>query len=204
MLNGAMRAVTNGVLALGLAAAGVQAWAAECPAWMQREMRVLRSEQTRDLCDAYGGKALLVVNTASECGFTPQFEGLEALYQRYRERGLAVAGFPSNDFFQEKDDEKETAEVCYANYGVTFDMYAPIHVRGDDADALFKTLAEQGGGAPKWNFYKYVVGRDGRVVAMFNSRVKPDDPTLLKAIEQALAQPAAAASAAATDGGAKP
>lgn len=172
------------------AAVLVPAMAAECPAWMNRDMRVLRSEQTRNLCEAYGGKALLVVNTASECGFTPQFEGLEALFKQYHDKGLAIAGFPSDDFFQEKDDEKETADVCFVNYGVTFDMYAPVAVRGSDVDPLFKVLAEQGGAAPKWNFYKYVVGRDGRVVAMFNSRVKPDDPELIKAIEKALAQPA--------------
>lgn len=138
--------------------------------------------------DRYRGKVLLVVNTASECGFTPQFEGLEALYQQYRDKGLAVAGFPSDDFFQEKDDEKETADVCYVNYGVTFDMYAPVAVRGGDADPLFRALAQQGDGAPKWNFYKYVVGRDGRVVATFNSRVKPDDPKLIEAIDSALAE----------------
>jgi len=175
---------------LGVIAVSAPVVAAPCPEWMQRDMRVLRSEKTRNLCEAYGGKALLVVNTASECGFTPQFEGLEALYQQYRDKGLAVAGFPSDDFFQEKDDEKETADVCYVNYGVTFDMYAPVAVRGSDVDPLFKVLAEQGGGAPKWNFYKYVVGRDGRVVAMFNSRVKPDDPKLLEAIDKALAAPA--------------
>lgn len=177
-------------LAVGAVTAGAlqPTLAAECPEWMQRDMRVLRSEQSRNLCEAYGGKVLLVVNTASECGFTPQFEGLEALYQQYRDKGLAVAGFPSDDFFQEKDDEKATADVCYVNYGVTFDMYAPVSVRGKGADPLFKVLAEQGGGAPKWNFYKYVVGRDGRVVAMFNSRVKPDDPKLREAIDKALAQ----------------
>ena len=185
-----VRRTLSAVFGLVVVGAAAPLAAAECPDWMQRDMRVLRSEKTRNLCEAYGGKALLVVNTASECGFTPQFEGLEALYQQYRDKGLAVAGFPSDDFFQEKDDEKETADVCYVNYGVTFDMYAPVAVRGSDADPLFKVLAEQGGGAPKWNFYKYVVGRDGKVVAMFNSRVKPDDPKLLEAIDKALAAPA--------------
>lgn len=165
------------------------AMAAECPTWMQRDMRVLRSDQTRNLCEAYGGKALLVVNTASECGFTPQFEGLEALYKKYHDKGLAVAGFPSNDFFQEKDDEKETADICYVNYGVTFDMYAPISVRGENANPLFKELARQGEGFPKWNFYKYLVNRHGEVVQRFSSMDAPDSDAMRKAIEAVLAQP---------------
>jgi glutathione peroxidase len=169
-------------MGVALAAPG---WA-DCPDFLQRDMRMLRSEQSRNLCEAYGGKALLIVNTASYCGFTPQFTGLEALYQSYRERGLQVIGFPSDDFKQEDDEESKTAEVCYANYGVTFDMYAPIAVRGSDADPLYRALAAQAGSAPKWNFYKYVVDREGEVVGVFSSRVKPDDPKLREAIEKAL------------------
>ncbi|WP_028240756.1 glutathione peroxidase [Stutzerimonas azotifigens] len=164
----------------------VPAPAAECPALLQHELPKLRSKERIDLCQAYQGKALVVVNTASHCGYTPQFEGLEALYQRYRGQGLAMLGVPSDDFFQESDDDAETAEVCYVNYGVTFDMAATQPVRGGDATPLFRDLAEQAGQAPRWNFYKYVVDRQGRVVAYFPSKTKPDDPALVAAVEQAL------------------
>ncbi|WP_421683832.1 glutathione peroxidase [Stutzerimonas urumqiensis] len=161
---------------------------AQCPAVLQHELPALRSKQTLDLCQAYSGKALVVVNTASHCGFTGQFEGLEALYQRYKDRGLAVLGVPSDDFFQESDDAAETAKVCFVNYGVTFDMAATQPVRGDDATPLFRELARQAGRAPLWNFYKYVVDRQGRVVASFSSKVRPDDPELIAAVEKALAE----------------
>ena len=160
-----------------------------CPAWLNVDKRLLRSEQSKNLCAAYGGKPLLIINTASHCGFTAQFGGLEALYQRYKAQGLVVVGFPSDDFNQEAKDEQETAKVCYANYGVTFDMYAPIGVRGDAADPVFKELAKQGGGYPKWNFYKYLVNRRGEVVKRFSSMESPDSDAMRKAIEEVLAQP---------------
>lgn len=163
--------------------------AGSCPAWMNETRRLLRSEQSKNLCEAYGGKPLLIVNTASHCGFTPQFKGLEALNQRYKAQGLVVVGFPSDDFKQEEKEEGLTAKVCYGNYGVTFDMYAPIAVSGDNADPLFKELAKQGGGYPKWNFYKYLVDRHGVVVKRFSSMDKPDSDEMRKAIEQVLAQP---------------
>lgn len=162
--------------------------AAECPALLQHELPKLRSKDTIDLCQQFQGKALVVVNTASHCGFTPQFKGLEALYQRYREQGLEVLGVPSDDFFQEADDEAKTAEVCYVNYGVTFAMTQTQPVRGSDATPLFRQLAEQAGSAPRWNFYKYVVDRNGQVVEYFSSKVKPDDPALVAAVEKALAR----------------
>ena len=136
----------------------------------------------------FAGKPLLIVNTASFCGFAPQFKGLEALNQRYKGQGLELIGVPSDDFKQEAKDGEETAKVCYVNYGVTFTMIDPQHVRGPDATHLFKILAEQSS-APKWNFYKYVVGRDGQVIASFSSLTKPDDEGLLKAVEQAIAGP---------------
>ncbi|RRV16030.1 glutathione peroxidase [Pseudomonas saudiphocaensis] len=161
--------------------------AESCPALLQHELPKLRSKETIDLCQDFQGKALVVVNTASFCGFAPQFEGLEALYQRYKDEGLVVIGVPSDDFFQESDDAAETAEVCYVNYGVTFPMAQTQPVRGSDAIPLFKELAQQAGGAPRWNFYKYVVDRNGQVVDYFSSKVKPDDPKLIAAVEKALA-----------------
>lgn len=158
----------------------------DCPAVLQHELPKLRSKETVDLCGQFQGKALVVVNTASHCGFTGQFKGLEALYQRYKDEGLEVLGVPSDDFFQEANDEAETAEVCYVNYGVTFTMTQTQPVRGQDATPLFRELAEQAGAAPRWNFYKYVVDREGRVVAHFSSKVKPDDPRLIAAVEKAL------------------
>ena len=160
-----------------------------CPAWLDVSMRLLRSEQSKNLCTSYGGRPMLIVNTASHCGFTKQFKPLEALYQRYKAQGLVVLGFPSDDFKQEAKDEQETATVCYANYGVTFDMFAPIAVKGDDANPLFKELAKQGGGFPKWNFYKYLVNRRGEVVQRFSSMDAPDSEAMQKAIEAVLAQP---------------
>ncbi|KJH83160.1 glutathione peroxidase [Stutzerimonas stutzeri] len=170
-------------LALALLAGPVAAQ--ECPALLQHELPKLRSKETIDLCQ-FNGQALVVVNTASFCGFAPQFKGLEALYQRYKDQGLVVLGVPSDDFFQESDDAAETAKVCYVDYGVTFPMAQTQPVRGSDATPLFKELAKQAGGAPRWNFYKYVVDRDGHVVDYFSSKVEPDDPKLIAAIEKAL------------------
>ncbi len=176
------------VALLALAIPVAPALASECPAVLQHELPKLRSKDSVDLCQTFQGKALVVVNTASHCGFTPQFKSLEALYQRYKDDGLEVLGVPSDDFFQESDDEAETAEVCYVNYGVTFTMTQTQPVRGRDATPLFRELAEQAGAAPRWNFYKYVVDREGRVVAHFSSKVKPDDPRVIAAVEKALAR----------------
>jgi glutathione peroxidase len=173
-----------------LAAAAVRAEAPAappaCPSYMDQDLKVLRKPESVNLCTRYAGQPLLVVNTASHCGFTGQFKGLEALHKEYAARGLKVAGFPSDDFRQEADDEEETATVCYVNYGVSFDMYSPVHVKGKDANPLFAALAAQSE-APSWNFNKYVLDRQGRVVAHFGSMTKPDDEKLRAAIEQALA-----------------
>ncbi|MGP0175036.1 glutathione peroxidase [Pseudomonas sp. NCHU5208] len=169
-----------------LSCLALPALASECPAMLQGELPKLRAKGASvDLCQ-FAGKPLVVVNTASFCGFTPQFKGLEALYQRYKGQGLEVLGVPSDDFRQESDDSKETATVCYVNYGVTFTMTEPQPVSGDDAIPLFKGLAEQSR-VPRWNFFKYVVDRQGKVVASFSSLTKPDDPDLIKAVEQAIA-----------------
>lgn len=155
---------------------------------LDHQLRRLHASEVVDLRERYAGQPLLIVNTASHCGYTRQFKGLEALYQRYRERGLKVLGFSSNDFDQEADEEAKAAKVCYENFGVSFDMYAPIHVRGEEAHPLFRELARQSD-APRWNFHKYVLDREGKVIASFPSRTEPDAPPLIAAIEAALALP---------------
>ncbi|SEN40060.1 glutathione peroxidase [Pseudomonas sp. ok272] len=160
--------------------------AADCPPLLQGSLTQLHSKESIDLCQRYAGKPLVVVNTASFCGFAPQFKGLEALNQHYKGQGLEVLGVPSNDFKQESKDGAETAKVCYVNYGVTFTMTEPQPVRGADATHLFKVLAEQSS-APKWNFYKYVVDRQGNVIGSFSSLTKPDNPDFIAAVEQAIA-----------------
>lgn len=162
------------------------AMAADCPPLLQGELPKLRAKETIDLCQRFAGKPMVVVNTASFCGFAPQFKSLEALNQRFKGQGLEVLGVPSNDFKQESKDGEETAKVCYVNYGVTFTMTEPQIVKGPDATHLFKVLAEQSS-APRWNFYKYVVDRQGKVIAHFSSLTKPDDPELIAAVEKAIA-----------------
>lgn len=157
-----------------------------CDDFTNVTIRKLRSKESINLCQ-FKGKALLIVNTASNCGFTSQFEGLETLYQKYQEQGLVILGFPSDDFFQEEDDEKETAKVCYVNYGVTFPMFATSEVRGSDANPIFKHLNAQTS-SPNWNFYKYVVSADRSSVQRFNSKTKPNSDKLTEAIEQAISK----------------
>lgn len=165
---------------------GCAAVAADCPPLLQGELPKLRAKQNIELCEQFAGKPMVIVNTASFCGFAPQFKGLEALNQRFKGQGLEVLGVPSDDFKQESADVAETAKVCYVNYGVTFTMTEPQPVRGADAINLFKVLAEQSN-APRWNFYKYVVDRKGNVIASFSSLTKPDDPELISAVEKAIA-----------------
>jgi glutathione peroxidase len=168
------------------AAAPAAAEAAACPVLLQHTFPRLQDEKPQPLCQ-YSGKVLLVVNTASFCGFTPQYEALEALYAKYRERGLVVLGFPSNDFAQETGSNKDIADFCENTFGVKFPMFGKSAVRGADANPLFRQLAAQTGRAPLWNFHKYLIGRDGKVVGQYNSMTRPDDPTLLKTLEQQLA-----------------
>lgn len=186
-----MRRLINIVL-VSLAALAVQAPARAaappaCPALLQHTFPRLQDEQPQSLCQ-YTGRVLLVVNTASFCGFTPQYEGLERLHARYQAAGLVVLGFPSNDFAQEQGSNQEIAEFCANTFGVRFPMFAKSAVRGHDANPLFRELAARSGRAPRWNFHKYLVGRDGQVLASYGSMTRPDDPALLRAIEQALAR----------------
>lgn len=147
----------------------------------------LRADDTIDFAAAYAGRTLLAVNTASRCGFTSQFEQLEALYQQYRDAGLRIVGFPSNDFRQEHADAEDIAEVCYVNYGVTFDMVAESSVRGEGANRFFRRLERATGQAPSWNFNKYLIMPDQRVVH-FDAASAPLGGALEKAVVEALAQ----------------
>jgi len=156
-----------------------------CPAFLNQDFTLLRSRERLNLCKGFAGKPLLIVNTASHCGYTGQFEGLEALYQKYRARGLVVVGFPSDDFHQEAADEAEMAEVCFVNYGVKFPMLAPSVVTGTKANPVFRELARQTR-EPRWNFNKYLVAPDGKVVAYFGSTVTPESKDLNAAIEKLL------------------
>lgn len=137
----------------------------------------------------FKGKVALVVNVASRCGFTPQYAELEAMYRKYKDRGLVVLGFPANNFMnQEPGTDAEIKEFCERKYNVTFPMFSKISVRGEDKAPLYQFLTSQMGGEIEWNFTKFVVGKNGQVVARFPSRVKPDAPEVVAAIEKALAQ----------------
>lgn len=152
------------------------------------DYRSLAGKTPVNLNKSYGGKVLLVVNTASKCGFTPQYEGLEALQQKYASQGFSVLGFPSNDFKgQEPGSEEQIQEFCTLTYGVKFPMFEKVHVIGDQATPLYQSLARDTGTAPGWNFHKYLINRQGKVVASFPSKVTPDDPALVAAIERELA-----------------
>lgn len=160
-----------------------------CPASLNFRVKRLQDDAPQDLCQ-YAGRVVLVVNTASYCGYTYQYEGLEALYAKYRDKGLTVLGFPSNDFEQEPGNSKQIAAFCYNTYGVKFPMFSKTAVVGPNASPLYAWLAAQTGQAPKWNFHKYLLDRNGRVVAVYPSKVEPGDPALAKRIDALLAEPA--------------
>jgi glutathione peroxidase len=162
--------------------------AAACPALLQQSFNRLQDEKPQALCQ-YSGKVLLVVNTASYCGFTSQYEGLEALHAKYAARGLVVLGFPSNDFGkQEPGSGSEIADFCFNTYGVRFPMFMKSSVVGKAANPLFASLAQATGKAPAWNFHKYLIDRQGKPVASFASEVTPSDTSLIATIEKALVQ----------------
>ena len=169
------------------APAGLPA-AAACPALLRQTANRLQDEKPQPLCQ-YAGRVLLVVNTASYCGFTPQYEGLEAMHAKYAPQGLVVLGFPSNDFSQEPDDATKIADFCFNTYGVKFPMFSKTTVVGKDAHPFYAALKQATGKAPSWNFGKYLVDRHGNAVAFYGSTVTPSNKTLVAAVEKALAQP---------------
>ena len=159
-----------------------------CPSLLDKRFNRLQDDAPQHLCK-YAGQVVLAVNTASYCGFTSQYEGLEKLYAKYERRGLVVLGFPSNDFGQqEPGSSKEIADLCYNTYGVKFPMFAKTAVAGPDANPLYTELARITGAAPKWNFHKYLIDRDGKVIGNYASRTAPDDRRLVADIEKALAR----------------
>jgi glutathione peroxidase len=156
----------------------------DCPTYLNTELRRLHSQETVNLCKYYQeGKPIVIVNTASHCGFTKQFGGLESLYQKYKDQGLMVLGFPSNSFNQEETSEEGTARVCYKNYGVSFPMFEHVDVKGKNAHPLFVHLAKKSE-EPSWNFNKYLI--DGDQVTHFDSREAPLESNLEKQIGAAL------------------
>lgn len=182
--------LAHGVLAQTPAAVPASAAAAPaaCSPLLHQSFNRLQDEVPQDLCQ-YAGKVALVVNTASYCGFTTQYEGLEALYAKYQGKGLVVLGFPSNDFGkQEPGSSKEIADFCFNTYGVKFPMFSKSSVKGPAANPLHAALIKATGKAPEWNFHKYLIDRNGRVVKSYASQVTPDDRTLVADIEKALGQ----------------
>jgi glutathione peroxidase len=167
--------------------AGTQTPAGPCPPLLDLSLRRLAGDEVINLCEAYRGKVILVVNTASKCGFTGQYEGLEALYRKYRDQGLVVLGFPSNDFMnQEPGNEEEIQKFCRLTYAVEFPMFEKVSVKKGSATPLFERLAAAGAPYPKWNFYKYLIDRNGNYVDYFASITGPDSDKVVKAIEQLL------------------
>jgi len=172
----------------GVAAPGGSKGTAACPALLNKTFPRLQDDAPQNLCQ-YAGKVLLVVNTASYCGFTPQYEGLEKLYADYSAQGLVVLGFPSNDFGeQEPGKSKEIADFCYNTYGVKFPMFSKTVVSGTEMNPLFAELIKAGGSAPRWNFYKYLIGRDGKFIDSYASMTTPQSNRITGDIKKALAK----------------
>ena len=162
------------------------ATATKCSPTLSHTFPRLQDEVPQNLCQ-YQGKVIMVVNTASFCGFTSQYEALEKIYSRYQDRGFVILGFPSNDFGQqEPGTNKEIAEFCKNTYDVKFPMFAKSSVSGKDANSLFKMLIAKTGTTPKWNFYKYLIDRNGNIVDSFNSLTKPDSRSITSEIEKLL------------------
>jgi glutathione peroxidase len=178
-------ALTVGLFSMTAASAAAPESGA-CPALLQQDVLRLQDEKPQSLCQ-YAGKVVVVVNTASFCGFTPQYEGLEALYSKYKDKGLVVLGFPSNDFSQETGSNKQIADFCENTFGVKFPMFTKTSVSGKKASPLFKQLSAKTGTSPQWNFYKYVISRNGQNVESFNSMADPKSASFIGEIEKQLA-----------------
>ncbi len=159
--------------------------AQSCPALLDFKFKRLQDDVTQDLCQ-YTGKVVLVVNTASYCGYTGQYGGLEQLFSKYKEKGLVVLGFPSNDFQQEPGGGAEIASFCHNTYGVKFPMLSKSSVIGKEANPMYALLTKIGGKKPTWNFFKYLIDRDGNLISSFSSHTRPEDVALVGAIEKAL------------------
>ena len=166
--------------------APTSARANDCPTLLNHKFNRLQDDSPQNLCQ-YSGKVTLVVNTASYCGFTSQYEGLEKLYANYKDKGFVILGFPSNDFSQEPGNNKEIADFCYNTYGVKFPMFAKSSVKGKEANPMFAALVKAGAKYPAWNFNKYLIDREGKLVASFGSSTRPDEKTFVSALEKALA-----------------
>jgi glutathione peroxidase len=174
-------------LLLGMAGAASAQSSTTCPSILDHRFNRLQDDAPQNLC-AFAGSAVLVVNTASYCGFTGQYEGLERLHAKYASKGLVVLGFPSNDFGnQEPGTGKEIADLCFNTYGVKFPMFAKTAVVGQNANPLYAALTRATGTAPKWNFHKYLIDRKGNVIDEYPSKVAPEDKRLVADIEKALA-----------------
>ena len=181
-LESKMRTIVGFILAMTITAA--TAYDAKL---LDQDFRKLASDDVVNLSESYGGKVVLVVNTASKCGNTPQYEGLEQLYQEYGDDGLVVLGFPSNDFFgQEPGTEEEIQEFCRLTYSIKFPMFEKVTVKEGEAHPFFDQLAAASGTYPTWNFHKFLIGRDGKLIAEFSPRTKPYDKKLVASIEAAL------------------
>ena len=177
------------IASFGIFVAPLRSTAAEspCPAVLDHKFANLMDEPV-SLCQ-FRGKVLLIVNTASECGYTPQYDGLEKLYRRYRDKGFAVLGFPANDFGgQEPGSNKEIAQFCRVNYGITFPIFAKTSVVGTNANPLFRELSAKTKKPPQWNFHKYLLDKAAQPVAAFESAVEPEDRRITGEIEKLLAE----------------
>ena len=163
----------------------VSSYSYACSDLMDTEMRILDSSETVNLCE-YSDQVVLVVNVASRCGYTYQYASLQKLYEDYKDDGFVVLGVPSRDFMQEYSDETDVAEFCSTEYGVDFPMFATSKVRGKKANALYKKLIDQSGVSPSWNFNKYLISKEGKVVSTYGSKVKPDSKELIDEIEKLL------------------
>lgn len=156
-----------------------------CSDILNSTLRVLDSDDEQNLCE-YSGNVILVVNVASRCGYTPQYAGLQRLYTKFKDDGLTIIGIPSRDFFQEFSAESKVAEFCSTEYGVEFPMFATAKVKGKKAHPFYKKLIAASGKEPKWNFAKYLIGRDGQVIEHYKSSVTPESERLVSAIQAVL------------------